>query len=743
MVEILASDGEVSVQSNEFTIVNDSLYASSNVEHTPEWLLALIDNEVAKSIAQGFRDYDVLVQSVINAVSSLEEAEASYVTLTGFDTLVNGIVADRLEALTAQYDEVYASKSEVTNLIATSEQASAQSISDLAVSIDEDTNAKISNVQTAIVNATSAIAEDIDAISTTLNGNTAVVNQISESIDGIEASWVVETDVNGHVAGIKLVNSVDEPSKFIINTDVFEVTDATTGNTIIGTVNNEVVVDATNLNGIPATQVLADLGSLVVDFNEQNNRDDSTIEDPSSVVLHHTTMDNGSVDLTVTWEWSGSEASIDGFAINMYASSSEGTYLWGSSLSSETIFQVRAGKRSNTFSGLPSNLYYSFQILAYRKVDADVDSDGTIVSGWVSPAASQNPYQPEASMVITADVAGTVGGTAVSTLLGDLEGLATDFNSQNNRDDSAIVNPTTLSDGTTVDHTLNSDGSSDISFEWGWAGEEADIDGFAVLHYQTTSSSVHTFGTSPKLEISYIMPASARSFILRGVAANRFHSFGVTAYRSVDKNIHPNGVITSDTVTPSLGSEYPYRPSSNVNFSGNVTGTIDGYSSGNVVSNAYSGATFTSSTAGDLAYIDRVTTTYIDDLAVNRLKIQDEAVSIVRFAERNDLVFGNGNLVNVLSVQVDTPEVSRCIVQLSVQQGYNLAGTGDKGTTLVLLNGSSILQYRPMGVINDTPCIVVGLFIPAGSTTFNVAWKGESSDVFLSSRNLTIDVSLR
>lgn len=781
MVDVLASEGQVSVHSNEYTLVNDNLYALVNASHTPEWLLALIDNEVAKSIARGFKDYDLLVQSVINAISSLDEAEASYVTLTGFDTLVNGIVASRLEALTAQYDEVYATKTEVTNLIATSEQSSAQSISELTANLNDLTDAKITNVQTAIANASSALAEDITTLavsigdnssqiesvrntfvtdtsalaeevttlSTTLGENEAKVVELAQSIDGIEASWGVETDVNGKVAGIKLINSQDSPSKFTISTDIFEVIDAHTGDILIGTFEDEVIVDATKLNGKPATQVLSDLDSLVVDFNTQNNRDGSAVNTPSSVILDHTAMDNGSVDLTVSWVWSGSEASIDGFAINMYASSESGTYLWDSSRSSETIFQVSANKRSNTFSGLPSNLYYSFQVVAYRKVDADINSGGTIVSNWVSPSSSQNPYQPESSMVITADVAGTVGGTSVSTLLNNLDGLATDFNAQNNRDSSSIIDPIVLANGTAIDHTMNSDGSSDISFEWGWSGTEADIDGFSVWHYQSTSSSPHTFGTSPKLEISYIVPASARSFILRGVAANRYHSFGITAYRKVDKDIQAGGIIASNTITSSRYSENPYRPSPDISFSGNITGTIDGYSSDDVVDNAYSGATFTSSTAGDLAYVDKVTTTYIDDLAVNRLKIAGESAGILRYVESNSPIFptpgSNPRNVNdqkkILGLSITTPEPAKVLLNVSFQQAYDLS-VGAAYTSFSLGEGSSKFFTRGLSAVNDTPSVTTCVDIPSGTTTFYLWWAG-GDDVSVINRTITGYVSLR
>lgn len=583
MVNIEASDGIVSVQSNEFTLVNDKLYASINVDEAPEWLLALIDNEVIKSIASGMKDYDLLVQDVINAVSALDNASASYVTLTGFNDLVNGIVATRLEALTAQYDGVYATKIELTNLETSTNQAIAQNLSELSAEINSNTNAKITNLQTSMVTSNSALAEDITTLSTVLDGNTASVSELFQSIDGIEASWGIETDVNGNVAGIKLINSLDSPSKFVISTDVFEVRNADTGDLVIGTSPTGVpVVDATAIGGLTAEEVL-----------------------------------------------------------------------------------------------------------------------------------------------------------------NDLEGLLVDFENQNNRNSSAIINPTIQSNGTAIDHTINTDGSADISFEWGWVGNNRDIDGFVVVHYQSNSSSRHTFGANSSEEITYMVPSTARSFILRGVSANAYHTFGVVAYRKVDKDIAVNSTITSNTITPSLSSENPYRPESQVSFSGNIIGTIEGSSASSVKNSAYAGATFTSDNAGNLAYIDKVSTTHIENLAVNRLKIADESAGILKYSSYSNVLVGNGSAMSLASLSVYTPESANCLVQLSLQHDYTISGTGDKGSTVTLFLNGTLLQYRGMGAINDTPCITVGVSLPAGTNTFTASWVGNSSDVKVRSRSLSAYVSLR
>jgi hypothetical protein len=173
--------------------------------------------------------------------------------------------------------------------------------------------------------------------------------------------------------------------------------------------------------------------------------------------------------------------------------------------------------------------------------------------------------------------AGTlVGGVAAETVAT----AATNFNTSNDRNAAAIVAPTIATDGTAVDHALQTNATADISFEWAWSGVEGDIDGFRVYVYSAATNSTYSFGTTPSAETVYELPANKRAFILYGVTPNLYYTFGVQAYRSIDKGVdvaNPNSsVIVSAIVKPSFAGENPYQPSANVAFAGNVTGTING-----------------------------------------------------------------------------------------------------------------------------------------------------------------------
>lgn len=210
--------------------------------------------------------------------------------------------------------------------------------------------------------------------------------------------------------------------------------------------------------------------------------------------------------------------------------------------------------------------------------NAATTADWTKVSGSGKPADGATVGAPSGTLV---------AGVAASTVAT----AATNFNSSNDRNGTAVTNPAIAADGTAVDHIIRTDGAADISFEWVWGGAEGDIDGFLVHVYQSTSSAAYTFGTTPAAETVYTVPASKRAFILFGAGATMYTTFGVQAYRSVDKDISSTGVIRSSMVRPSVAAENPYRPSNSVAFTGDITGTISGMAASTLLSNVAAAAT--------------------------------------------------------------------------------------------------------------------------------------------------------
>ena len=150
------------------------------------------------------------------------------------------------------------------------------------------------------------------------------------------------------------------------------------------------------------------------------------------------------------------------------------------------------------------------------------------------------------------------------------------FNNRNDRNSNIIMLPTIAGDGTAIDHIIATDGSATISLEWGWTGNNADIDGWIVYVHQSTTGSEYNFGDSPATELSIEIPSEKRACIFPGMSANQYYTFGIQAYRKVDPDVNANGIIVTAIVKPTAIGENPYQPSANVVFQGDIQGTING-----------------------------------------------------------------------------------------------------------------------------------------------------------------------
>lgn len=80
----------------------------------------------------------------------------------------------------------------------------------------------------AQIDGDKVISKEVNTVSTTVGSLTATVQQISESVNGLEASYTVRIDSNGLVAGFGLYND-SETSAFAVNANQFYVGDPVTG----------------------------------------------------------------------------------------------------------------------------------------------------------------------------------------------------------------------------------------------------------------------------------------------------------------------------------------------------------------------------------------------------------------------------------------------------------------------------------------------------------------------------------
>ena len=284
---------------------------------------------------------------------------------------------------------------------------------------------------------------------------------------------------------------------------------------------------------------------VAVDFYSNNNQNDTipTTPEVSSDGTAITHVINTDSTATITFNWSyttteteGVENNIDGYVIYVYQAGTNSVYNFTSSNLETTYFAPRE-KRSFVLVGVPANKYYTFGIKAYRVVDTNISNTGVLYSAITkSTFAGENPFQPSASVSYTGNI-DNVAASVVST-------AATNFNANNDQNATVPTAPTINSDETAVDHTLNTDGSANLSFEWNYSpstteGAANNIDGFAIyLH------------VSPTFSISAVVPSSpsAGSVTYTTLTAHGL-AIGDTVVISGLLPVEYNGTFTVTAVT--------------------------------------------------------------------------------------------------------------------------------------------------------------------------------------------------
>lgn len=244
------------------------------------------------------------------------------------------------------------------------------------------------------------------------------------------------------------------------------------------------------------------------------------------------------------------------------------------------------------------------------------------------------------------------------------------------RNGNPISAPTISSSGSAVDHTINTDGTANVSFEWAFTEDaNSPISGFGVITYSSDSSSSHT----PSIISDDVIykDKDSRYHILKGVPANKYYTFGIYAYRLVDTSINSNGIIRSAIAKPSLGSENPYRPSTNVQYYGDILGTIGG-------------------TPYDEVNKSTVTAIIADASTSNNFKIADYVVPIgtkanVVIQQAIDNLPANGGKIAFLDGQFD------CDSSITLKDNVMIEGQGES----TVINGDAFIDGNSPNKIFD------------------------------------------
>lgn len=125
--------------------------------------------------------------------------------------------------------------------------------------------------------------------------------------------------------------------------------------------------------------------------------------------------DNGSVDITVTWQYPNFEETqndahnIDGFEVFLYTDTTSEVHVFGSNLASYDKNSLSYQNRTYSFTGKVSNKWYTMGIRAYRVVDPDVNKNRIIYSEIVN--FPETPYRPSDEVAMKGSLDGALAGT--------------------------------------------------------------------------------------------------------------------------------------------------------------------------------------------------------------------------------------------------------------------------------------------------------------------------------------------
>ena len=221
---------------------------ANGISYTPA--TAIIDAMVQEVLAdpllatlqQSLNDIDTNAQNVIDIDARMLDLEATVDALanidgTGIVTFIENEQTQRIagdNALAATIALIGAKNGAETAFIidtntvkldADTGDTLAAKLSAL-VAADSANSAAIISEQTSRINGDTAIANDVTALTTTVDGNTATIATQGTSINGLQAKYTVKVDVNGYVAGYGLAvdaNTATPTSSFIILADKFAV----------------------------------------------------------------------------------------------------------------------------------------------------------------------------------------------------------------------------------------------------------------------------------------------------------------------------------------------------------------------------------------------------------------------------------------------------------------------------------------------------------------------------------------
>lgn len=229
-------------------------------------------------------------------------------------------------------------------------------------------------------------------------------------------------------------------------------------------------------------------------------------------------------------------------------------------------------------SGLEADATYDIQLRAI--------STFSVPSAWSTTyqvAVEPNPFTfPDISGILSSDLA--------------------NFEGRNDRNGSAVEDPTIAGDGSALSYSQNDDGTVNIVFAWVRSQDNATIDGFEVMTVAQQVSTPYNAGDDVTKENVVRFPNHRRYMTLPSVSPNRYYTFAVRGFRIVDPDVDADRVIFSNWVQPAAGGEDPYQPMANVEIDWAVITGADKPADGATKNTIYRQASPPDGEDGDIWY---------------------------------------------------------------------------------------------------------------------------------------------
>ena len=169
-----------------------------------------------------------------------------------------------------------------------------------------------------------------------------------------------------------------------------------------------------------------------------------------------------------------------------------------------------------------------------------VNTSGDMWLGAGTYGAAPFRVSREGVLEIGAGTGSRIGGQLIDTIAETV----IDFNGRNNRKSTTPATPTSVAFSTA---TSNTNASIDLPLSWTFtgSGDAYDIDGFIVFLRTTTTTNATNITTSDlDTNIQQVfLTAEKRSHTFSGISPSAFYRAAVRAYRVVDSDIDPAGVI--------------------------------------------------------------------------------------------------------------------------------------------------------------------------------------------------------